>query len=651
MKKYTVLSTLLAGVTLFSVGCNRSRVDTHEPDVTIPNAETVERTDHTLVENGASAYKIVIPDSASDRVEFAAEELQYFFSLATGVTLPIVSDRTVSDVDGKYLSVGDTRVSRAAVLEEVKNGTVGKNGYEIETNGEAIAMSGATDDGTVFSVYGYLKKQFHLEIYAENTFTYDTVKTDNLVNLDWKDVPDIAVRTGGTYLANDSSVALSRYRQTAWSDGWGLWGHSHFSVLPPATYYSSHKDWYKTDSNGNPAQLAWDNTEMQAQFTENLKEIILSKPDCSYFMLGQQDNTVKGAEPGTYYSGYTKKEYPVVHEEIYFLNNVVNKINVWKETACPDRELKFFIFAYQNTLTPPIISGTGAKTEAKLTKNLGVMIAPIHSPVSYGYMDATTNADAKAAFEGWKAALGEGGEITVWSYSTNFRDFVAPFNSWGSIKANMQSYKEMGVTFLAEQGTVNAKSACPNFMELRQYLLSQLSWDSSLDTEVLILKFMQAYYGAGWEEVYEYFNLLRNRMVELETKTYTPPAYQDIGSTATWRYLSYCNWDETPEYFDANLFSKGFLEQGEALFQQALADAKADGDEAAVAAIQKDHLSLRYLLLGIYPDAYDAETYVKMVYEFRDTARQIHFTHLNESASYRVHTVDGLIAQWLANVA
>ena len=637
MKKLKIIIILLAAVLAFSAACGKSPGGSRNPgDEVVPTIDT------DLVKNGISPYKIVLPEGASKRLQFAANELQYFFSLSTGVTLPIVGDNTVTDAKGMYLSLGDTKISRAAGLT-LSYSELDNDGYKVRTYGNAVAMAGARDDGTVYAVYGYLSKQFRLKIFTADFFTYDIVTNAKLADLNYTDIPDIPFRVGGTYLSGstppwgyDSSVIQrSRYRERyMYGDGWGQFGHTHFGILPPAKYFNSHPDWYYVlPGITNPAasdalQLNWTNTEMWDEFTENLKQIILeSDPASTYFQLGHMDN---GYEPimGDYNAVKAANGDFASAVELIFLNYVVRKINEWSPTAMPGRSFEFSMFAYGMTEAAPVKTDNGKyvpyNENCVPEDNLGIMIAPIMSHSSHGYLDET-NGRSKGAFEGWGAIAKK---LHVWAYSTYFGDYLAPTNSWGSIKQNYMDYKRLGVSYLFEQGITNRY--VPNFLELRQYLVSQLSWNTSLDTEVLILDFIKAYYGAGWQYVYEYFNLLRNHMCELEVTHGVYARYNEI------------------DYIKPEWFPKPFLDQCEKLFDKALAAAEEAGDERAYSAIERDRMPLRYLIMSMYCSYYDPAVYRQMANDFQSLAMRIGFTYLDEWGG---RSVADLVKGWLDKLA
>ena len=616
----------------------------------------IERTNSYLVRNGWSDYKIVIPSNPSGDLEFAAKELNYFFNLATKVTLPIVTDANITDLDGKYLSIGETKILEAAGVKCLTS-EIGYDGFILKTYGEALVMSGATDVASIYSVYGYLERQFNLEIYTEHVYTYDTPSADKLISIDLVDIPDIPVRSGGTYLrdpsAGASKEAASRYRTRDVAATWTSFGHTMLSTVTVAEYGETHPEYF----NKNKTQLAYENEEMWDVYVEEMKERLANlQTDYVRCMFGIADNFdtpggdnyfydtdgdgVEEQHSVTYYEYLRDGTYGGFDSamQIRFCNYVVRKLNEWTAEVYPNTKFEYYMYAYLQVQEPPVEwdSDLGkyvpVHEDVICESNLGVQIAPILAEnISHPYNDKATNPNSTRWFNGW-------GEITecmtVWAYSTSFRDYLQFCNNFGAIKGNYQMYKDMGVTYLYEQGAYS--HVVPNFMELRQYLYSKLGWDCSLDTEELIVNFHKAYYGEAWELQLEYFNLMRNHFSSLEAKGVFPYS----GSTSSRGFT-----DKLYSDLEGNL-PFAFLLQADKLATKALEKAQESGDEDVILAVRKDRMPVRFVLLEKYRKYYTASEYVSMIQEFESVSNTIGFVNAAEST----FSIPALIESFYANV-
>ena len=598
----------------------------------------IEATETWLVKNGVSPYAIVTEKEMSADLEFAVSEMQYFFELSTGVELPHITEEKISNHKGKYISIGDTCISQEAGID-TSFATLGMDGYVVKTYGDAVILDGYTDVAAINAVYGYLSLQVGLEIYAKDVYTYRTTRNEKLIDVDITDVPDIAIRTGGTNLSKDP-IGSKRYKMRQWGDFFTLRGHSFFTLLPPSEFFETHPEYYNTelDDSGLPTQLAWENEEMWAAFAAQVKEYIRTIPeDIMYLNLGLEDNW----KP----SYHDKEKYETIRAQyggsdsammVRFLKAVIVEVNAWMKEAYPDRYLQIAFFAYQQTEDPPVVwsdeknSYVPVSEDLIMPDNVACFIAPITAEtISHSYFDESTNPKSSRTFNGW-ATIAK--NMIVWAYSTDFFNYLVPFNSWGSIKENYANYKQRGVTYLFEQGM--ERYYVPNYMELRQYLVAKLSWDTSLDTETLIVNFMKAYYRDGWEDMYEYFSLMRTHLTGLEKYGIYPSAAAARGEPTNTYYVN------------NTYFPKQFMDKLEKLTDQALVKVDAVGDKEARFAIEKDRMPVRYMILTMYKDTYSSLDYLAMVEDFRQTANACGFTMASEN-SKGLGSVEGIIESWI----
>lgn len=584
-----------------------------------------------VVKNGVSPYRILIPENASNQLRFAASDLQFFFREATGANLEITTQ--AEDVKGKYLSIGETAVFRASGMQ-LDRDELGNDGYKLLTYGDAVVMAGLTDVASTYAVYGYLAAQFGLEIYANDIWEIDRTEKALLAELHTTDVPDIPFRCGGNSFSwYGTTEYMSRMRMRTMDEGWGLATHTYFQILPPGEYLQAHPDWYNDPA--TPNELCLSNEEMKAQFIENLKQIILDTPDCTYYMLGHEDGNplcscTNCQAVRDRYNGMNSALM------VLFTNDVVEKINAWAKETIPERTLKFCTFAYTTTEAAPVDYDSAAQTYSPingdekllLADNLGIMLAPISSHVSVPYME---NGTAHATFEGWSVLTDN---LYVWAYSAPFSNYLVPFDAFGAYAQNYRDYVEMGAEYVFEQGFVSGYA--PNFHELRGYLISKLMWDTSLDTDTLVRNFMRNYYGAGWESIYEFFTFWRLRMTELEEQS----------------MYSYTAAQLVQDWCQPELFPKSLLDQYEALFDAALTENEAlketDPEQYEVCRdnIRAERCLIRYLELSIYAQYYDADTYQAMLDEFSDIAASKGFTQYNEGGA----SVQELVRLWSENL-
>ena len=161
------------------------------------SSDTTPVTGDYLLKDGASNYKIVLPDDADADEALAGERLQSLFKEATGYTLPIVTDNTISaiDEDDAYILIGDNDFALASNLVPAQ-ADVKTTGYTIKTKDKSIYIAGAKSVGTLFGVYNFLGRILNYDYFAEDIYSLDKgVEELALRDYDMTVVPDCEFNT------------------------------------------------------------------------------------------------------------------------------------------------------------------------------------------------------------------------------------------------------------------------------------------------------------------------------------------------------------------------------------------------------------------------------------------------------------------------
>lgn len=240
MKK--LIAFILCVVTVgFSAGCKKNESEEREPEEkTEIGGEPLSfgDTDEYLVENGNSEYKIAIGADATKTEKYAAEELQYFIEKSTAVKLPIVTDAEIShNNNAGYLSVGENKLLAAETEIKIDYDELGQNGVTVNTKGNCVYMAGATETGTLFSVYRFLHYQVGYNAYAYDCVEVDYYRSCKLKNFDYTYVPSLGLTTAeDAELSGEGKVkeAFRMYVYASKNGGYdmngnlynGLWCHT-----------------------------------------------------------------------------------------------------------------------------------------------------------------------------------------------------------------------------------------------------------------------------------------------------------------------------------------------------------------------------------------------------------------------------------------
>lgn len=630
MKKIIVL--LLIVVLLFTfVGCKNDD-DKNDGDVEIQTGEVVENMEKTqtyLVKNKVSPYIIVVPHGDGNIIN-VARDLQTLFKEITGADIVIKEDLEIVDaLGGKYLSIGNNTVSQAnnVVLPD----GLGYSGTYVKTVGNSVFMLGNTPTASCFAVYKFLKYQFGFECYTYDAYDYTYSETAKLINVDKYEIPDIEYpycAIGRVVDWVDETSPILRYRLGGvYGDidyfSNGLSTHTFFQLIPVATYFSQHPEWFNktVDLQGNvvyatnPTQLCLSNDEMIDQLVENLKGYIADSNDlATTFMIGQEDNNgfcecpecqkMMQEECGGYRSG----------QMVLFANKVIAKIKPWIQENYPQKNIRFAVFAYVRTVAPPVKYENGVYKPINDKMICDDMLEVYYAPIEMRYRSiyAQCNEGVKANLEGWLALTNR---ISFWGYSLNEVDaigYISNFSYYGDTYKYLAELNKQGkLGLVQEEGFYNA--IYPAQLDgLRTYLVLKLMWNTNLNVDALINKYFNGVYREGGKYIKEYVDLMNMHFQYLEEE---------------YNFIMYCHVDTITTMY----YPKYVVDKSLELFEKALnaIEKYKDTDpkfyEQAKKSLEGESLSPRYLQLKLYMNYLSREEALKKIDEFERIGSQWNF--------------------------
>lgn len=602
LKLIGLVLVIVMSFALVMIACDEN---TEDPDTPIYEEEEdvkLPATDIVLAKDGYTDYKIVMPSVPATKELVARDELVEFFRKSTGATLTVISDAGLTfNSDDKYISIGDTEIltTSGVVLD---SSVLGTDGYRIVNKGNTVIIAGTSEYGTLYGVYGFLNHEIGFETYAEDEIYYESVTELKLLQFDVTEVPDFEKRQLGYYEVSKNMSYRDRMRVEVHGNDWIYGSHSHFTIMPKATYYAAHRDWYSPDG----TQLCLTNEDMRQEFVKNLKNIIASHPDKHYILLGEEDsntfcdcdNCKAALELYGTPSGV----------DMVFVNKVARDIKAWLAETDPDRVLYIGTFAYLKTIPAPVVKkedGTFELThpDVKAEDNVFIYFAPLHANYSYGFLDKENNSETAESMLGWQAVCDT---FCIWTYSANFFNYFTNFNNWGTQALQYQELKSVGGKVIFDMGTWD--TGAPSFERLRTYLSAKLMWDTEADTKKLIADFMTNYYKDASEYMTKYYDLMR---------TYLEVIKEDFNMDATC-YVNYNN---------GKYWSKSYIDTCFDYFEKAIDSVSKykDSDptlyESLVKRIKMEKLSVLFVALQHYQQTYTTAEQKAMIDEFEEVAK------------------------------
>ena len=510
----------------------------------------------TLADGGRSDYSIILPDAATETQRTAAKELQTFFQEVTDVKLPILTESEVpTDADlesfsgAKFFIIGPGPLSQRA-LKEIDESSVGYDGVILKNVGDSIVLSGAPLRGALYAVYEFLETKLGCRWWTSTESTIPkspSLKID--ANLDVFYAPKLIYRESYYRDAFDGIFAARSKcngngervpKEYGGHHVFQYFVHSSFPLIPPQKYFLDHPDWFSEidgvrkvgypswagpsneyrefeaklkpeQKSASGTQLCFSNDEMIAEMVKNAREALHRNPDASFLSISQND-----------WHGYcTCEKCRAIDEEdgshAGSLLRGVNKVAEALEDEFPNLYIE--TLAYQYTRKPPKVT--------RPRHNVIVRLCSIECSFSQP-LDSEMNNTFREDLTGWSQIADN---LFVWDYATDFAFYLLPFPNYRVIAPNLNFYVNHHVIGFFEQGDYQCETG--DFVQLRNWVVSKLLWDPSLDPEALRDEFVAGYYAPELVPIYrDYFNALSDAV---ESKNY----YLGIYKTDTTGWLDY----------------------------------------------------------------------------------------------------------------
>ncbi len=577
-----------------------------------------------LYENGTTDYRILLPANPTVSEVFAAQELTRIFQKA-GVEIETVREGEC-EAPGKVIALGRTTLFDALGVRML-TAEYKIDGYLIETVGDAHIICGVGDTGTCFGVYGFCEYAMGYRYYARDEWKVEIRAEEREFHI--KDIPAFLGRNAYSYLtATDSDHGyrlrlngdvVKRFPRHGEATPWASLHDQSYAlqIMDYMVYRKDHPDWYYLPEGWEELpppkcypQLCLSKAMTPDReggffdtFVKNLIEnYIIPEKDKIFFMLGLSDhNTVCRCDA----CREATEKYTVSGHAMRFTNMVADAVEAWRRENAPERLIYLVTFAYLSTFHPPVVEKDGAYfpvDESVIARdNVIVRNAPIRADYVYPLLDDEHNAASRASLLGWKAVAKH---MAIWDYRQDFHSQVFPYPMYTTPK-NIKDYLELGVMDVFYQ----AQAFCEGspFIEMDDFALSRLSWNSSEDYDELTDEFRRAYYDAAEPFVTEYLREIRRFHLTMKERGWTGMCHAHAAHRSDY-------------YTPADPYRfKAILDKAEAA-----ARAIPDPRRSAVVLGRVESLTLYYkgLLIDVFPHTLSRDDALELVSDVRRICRQ-----------------------------
>ena len=604
----------------------------------------VTETNNPFIVNGRSDYKIVIPNNASEDLTYAVSFFNSYLRNGTNVSLEIVNESDVNWSESKKYIVMESDSLFAQAGLTMPSFDLGDSGYYIKTVGNSVFVKTLQKhrSGSQHAVLFLLKHLVGYEMYSLDTVVY-TKDGSTMPNFDVIEKPDFEHFNQGNAQWDAEQMYGMGADNGFFSPVQGKLWHNSFTYFPKSTYLNKddpenyHPEWYADDG----IQLCYsahgdeDSYELMVETAFQVIKPYLDKAKTDrtlYITLTEQDwptwCTCKTC------TAYLDKYGTDSAVNIVFINSVADKMDAYltelaASTGERKKNVQIALFAYYKTFGAPtkIVNGKHVPIDEKVIcrDNVGVYIAPITASFDKSFYDAK-NASYAKAIEGWAACTKN---MYMWFYSTNFRYYLYPFNTYESTIETYRFCLDNNAKFMYDQAQWD-QGAVTAFGKFKEYSNSKLMFNVNADYSKIVDDFFANYYREAAAPMKEYFNELKIWLKHLE-ETNPEHNFGGIGN----------------DIATSKFWPKKMLDRWCGLIEEAKNAIKIhESSNPELYATLKQHIDLesvfpKYALIDLYSSYYSLNDLAAMKREFKLLCQEVNVTHIKEASS-----IDPTIKDW-----
>ncbi len=478
-----------------------------------------QRGEVTVVSLGKSPYVVVYSSAATAVEKNAARELTEHLTLASGAILPVRGESEKSDAPAIY--IGRTAFAQS---HGISFADFGPEEWLIKTVGKDIVIGGGRPRGTLYGVWEFLERQIGI-MWLDESYTF-LPKMDRLSlpeDFELRGKPAFAVRGIYAYFKDESEKRvrfMARNRQNHFHDetnpAGAAWGLLPVIGSPRAchTFFDYTRDWpakyeecFSMSSDGKrlraisavgPGQVCFSNPQARRLFASRLREYIQADRRASpvnypvIYVIEANDNEDKCVCPAC-----------LARERKYgaYSGALLEFINAIADDICGDYpDVKVQTAAYLFSEKPPRGIVPRPNVLVKLAQIRSDTMRPLTHP---------NNHTALSQLRDW----GTLGTVGIWDYWIMYGTGNEATVNLAAISSNLRLYQKNRVESVFAE--CESPHTC-NFYSLRLWMGYQLMQNPVRDANLLVDKFLGAYYGAAAPFMQRLLDYIGTRMEEIK---------------------------------------------------------------------------------------------------------------------------------------
>ena len=447
-----------------------------------------------------ATWPVVIPADAAPAERHAAEELRDLVARATGARMEIVT-------------AGQPRASGVFLgkASGLKTDDLGEEAFRLRIGDQRVEIAGGSPRGTLYGVYTFLEDELGVRfLTADHTHVPhaapgQVLKAGERVfrpRFAWRDSYYGANRAHPELAARLRNNAVPDRPELGGRSSWSLISHSVNMYVGVAKYGKDHPEYFSLVNGKRRGFMHDDQFEQggtQPCFTNpDVKRLIIDGILARLARRGQTGGNVAISQnDNTMYCRCDQCRAIDDREESH-MGALLTLVNEAADTVAKDRPGVFVgTLAYQFSRTPPRSLKPRPNVAIQLCSIEACQIHPLNDPA------CPKNVAFCKDLEGWCKICEH---VYVWNYNTNFTSYNSPCPNLEVIGPNVRFLAAHGVNGVFMQAAGNAQNT--ELCELRNYLISRLLWDPTLDDRKVIDEFVTLHYGKAADKVKAYLSLI-----------------------------------------------------------------------------------------------------------------------------------------------
>lgn len=434
--------------------------------------------------------------------EKAAKIFQRYVALLTDVTLPIIYD-IYSVHPEKEIAIGGVKREYDTTCKE----TYGDDEYEIKTVDGNLVINGGSR-GVLYGVYTFLEEYLGVRFLSATCERVHYQEKIDIASVDCRFNPPFEYRDLCHWDIFDAEFSVkskingSFVRKLREEDGYGVGFaggfaglvHTYSLFCSPDKYFYDHPEYFSLDKHGkrNPASLCYANKDTQQLVADNVIDLLGKEIEPRLVSLSindVEDSDCYCEKCQALFNGKGNR----TDRMLYFVNTVARKV----KKVYP--QVKIDTISYADVKKPPEIERPEDNVIIRVCSSKDVSglsvedAAAAKIPTAINYMDRVNALSALTD------------KIYVWDYPYDYVVTNSIFPILYTLREDMRYYVEHSVKGIF----INGQTDTSDFDDLKIYLLSKVMFNPYMSAEEYerhLKEFLEAYYGDGWESLYEFIH-------------------------------------------------------------------------------------------------------------------------------------------------